>query len=110
MKKKCSIKIVVKKCGESCKRFPERCFNKCHVKKCGDSHCNCCKVHCVRRKPDCVKWCLKEKMLHCYLISIPPKYRTKCWDFFTHTFINKCLRKCVAGKHVRHFSHHWTEK
>jgi len=37
----------------------------------------------------------KKKYKECVIVTIPPKYRDHCWKYFTHSFINKCLRKCV---------------
>jgi len=41
-----------------------------------------------------------KKYKECVIVSIPPEYRNKCWNYFTHSFIDKCLGECVYFKSV----------
>jgi len=100
--KKCSISGFTMECFRRCKESPKECFNKCEHKKCGNSDCHCCKLFCTKKPAHCVKECVKKEMIACYLITIPPEYRNKCWSYISRNFVEKCLRKCVAKKVVTH--------
>jgi len=69
-------------------------------KKCGHSNCHCCRIKCTRSPDKCREWCVKKKYKECVIVSIPPEYRNKCWNYFTHSFIDKCLGECVYFKSV----------
>jgi len=94
----CSVKKVLKECHNRCHKFPEICVHKCHVKTCGHSKCNCCKLHCTKKKSHCVKLCTWENMRNCWAVSIPPSIRLKCWNWLTTKFIDVCLEKCTLHK------------